>query len=412
MRCDICGATGHATFSYNEKMYCISCLHDNDLEYCLKCSKIFPLEDMVSVGNESWCPECAENDSFTCQRCDSREDIDNLCSVDGQDWCNSCFDNEGFICSSCEEGQRADSSYVTINGDRICRHCYRDNYFTCSGCGYVIHQDHYGQNRYCVDCCEEEENNDAIHPYHYKPAPIFHREVGEKKHNALYFGIELEVNGNQDNADTVLELSNDENLFWLEHDSSISGFEIVTHPCTLEYHKKSFPWLSLTTLLKDNGFKSHDTDCCGLHIHVSKNRLSKTDQIKLGLFVGFNWEVLQKFGRRDYNCYCRRKNIVKGEMKYAAESEMRYDAINFTNYRTVEFRFFRGTLRHETILASLEFVHALYGYVKTNGFPTIVKPCRNEFIDYCSANKYATLLAYMDYRGIGKVPAIGNVEVE
>src|SRR5690606_5834610 len=43
----------------------------------------------------------------------------------------------------------------------------------------------------------------------------------------------------------------------------------------------------------------------------------------------------------------------------------RYKAVNLRNYNTVEFRFFRGTLKRDTIIASIQWVD------------TIIKYCRN-----------------------------------
>ena len=38
----------------------------------------------------------------------------------------------------------------------------------------------------------------------------------------------------------------------------------------------------------------------------------------------------------------------------------RYVAVNLENYETIEFRLFRGTLRYETFIATLQLVHEIY----------------------------------------------------
>lgn len=42
----------------------------------------------------------------------------------------------------------------------------------------------------------------------------------------------------------------------------------------------------------------------------------------------------------------------------------RHTAVNFTNSDTIEFRIFKGTLKYTTVMATLEMVHALVGFIK------------------------------------------------
>jgi hypothetical protein len=61
-------------------------------------------------------------------------------------------------------------------------------------------------------------------------------------------------------------------------------------------------------------------------------------------------------GDSEYDAICKAKQ--SGE-------HSRYKAVNLKNRHTVEFRFFRGTLRHGTILASIQFVDTLINYVSS-----------------------------------------------
>ena len=47
-----------------------------------------------------------------------------------------------------------------------------------------------------------------------------------------------------------------------------------------------------------------------------------------------------------------KETYKKAKEKYAG----RYVAVNLTNYETIEFRLFRGTLRYETFIATLQLV--------------------------------------------------------
>jgi len=256
-------------------------------------------------------------------------------------------------------------------------------------------------NCYCESCYENEDDSAAIHDYHHKPSLAFHS--GTDK-DTLFMGFELESEGSRDIAEEIRDdYSKDETLFWFENDGSLdNGCEMVSHPCTLGFFRDSFPLEKVTKEMIKAGAKSHNTTTCGLHIHASRETLSEADQIKIGLFMGFNADYLKILGRRDYNTYCKEKTIKKGDMKSAKYSEGRYEAVNFTNRETIEFRFFKGTLKSETIYASLEFVHALCNFVKSQSFPTIVKPCWSEFCLYLTGNKsiYGNLIKFMEYKNI------------
>ena len=384
---------------------------DNSIVICDNCDAEIDKDDSYQVNDNTVCQDCYDQYG-TCDHCESMELYDDMIRLEdsrGNDisYCQDCFDSYGFSCNDCGDNHLNRDRIETSRGNSICQSCYEDSYFSCESCNEVYHQDYMCSNDYgcyCESCYredeEEEDNSNVIHGYHYKPRAVFHRIAKEEK---LYMGLEWEVDGgNNDYAEDLIELSNSENLFWLEHDSSLNnGFELVTHPCTLEYYMKQFPLEQISKGLIDNGFKSHNTDTCGLHIHVGKKLLTNTDQIKMGLFVGFNSDKLKVLGRRDYNHYCHKKEIEKGNLQAAKYSPSRYEAINFTNDNTVEFRFFKGTLKYSTILASIQFVHSLVKFCKGNGFPTIIKPCWNEYCDFIRGKKeYLTLITYLEFKGI------------
>jgi hypothetical protein len=193
-----------------------------------------------------------------------------------------------------------------------------------------------------------------------------------------FAGFELEVECKKDDpgecAESIIGLSCDEDLFKLEHDGSLNnGFEVISQPCSLKYFKQKFPLAQIVKKLTAQGCVSHNTDTCGLHVHIARKYLSLSEQIKIGLFMGFNSNKLSKFARRDYNTYCK-NNIMnkKGAfINMAINANDRYESVNYTNNRTIEFRLFRGTLKKETIFATLEFCFMLCDFVKTVNFNQI-----------------------------------------
>ena len=254
----------------------------------------------------------------------------------------------------------------------LCNSCYDDYYTTCECCGRIIHRDYANYDdeddyAYC-DRCYEERQNSYIHEYNYKPAPIFY---GDSKR---YFGVELEIDEggkNSDNADTLLGIGNRvaEHIY-IKSDGSLSdGMEIVTHPMSLRYHKDKMPWAEIMRSAIRMDYRSHKTSTCGLHIHVNRTAFGATREAqdecvsRVLYFVEHHRLELLKFSRRteyQMNRWAARygyKNSPKEILEDAKKGcNGRYACVNITNYHTIEFRMFRGTLKYNTLIATLELV--------------------------------------------------------
>lgn len=202
----------------------------------------------------------------------------------------------------------------------------------------------------------------------------FHRVAYEEE---LYMGVELEVdNGGEleGSAHKVMMMFNDESdgsqNVYCKHDGSLSqGFEIVTHPCTLEYHKtlpyeKVFTWLT-----EEKNYRSHNTSTCGMHVHVNRtyfggNKLDQDFGISklLYLFEKY-WDKVELIARRGSNQYARRFLLEEDETPidlYAkSQSSDKYGAVNLKHKDTVEIRIFKGTLNYDTYISTLEFVNVM-----------------------------------------------------
>ena len=143
----------------------------------------------------------------------------------------------------------------------------------------------------------------CIHDYSYKPDPIF-RGTGKR-----YFGIELEVDEGgkcEENAFKLLNLANMncENIYIKTDGFLDDGFEIVTHPMTLEYHLNNMPWKELVKKALNLGYRSHNTLTSGLHIHINRNSLGESVDMqerviaRILYFFENNWSELLRFSRR------------------------------------------------------------------------------------------------------------------
>ena len=284
--------------------------------------------------------------------------------------CPACLDEQTTVCSCCGERiYKADNSGT--DAIPLCEDCYDNHYERCTHCGALIHRrDTYyrGDDPYCYDCYHTLPAQ-GINDYYFKPEPIFYG-TGKR-----YFGVELEVDegGESDsNAERVLDIVNSgRELIYCKHDGSLNdGFEIVTHPMTLDFHENNMPWAEIMEEVKKMGYLSHQAETCGLHVHINRTPFGNTESEQeaaiarvLYFFEKF-WEELLKFSRRTQRQldhwaarygYKERPKDILGQAK-GHNSAGRYTAVNLTNRDTVEFRMFRGTLKYSTLIATLELL--------------------------------------------------------
>lgn len=122
-------------------------------------------------------------------------------------------------------------------------------------------------DKYTYACHCRHAGQRVIHDYYYKPNPIFYGDGNR------YFGVELEIDDageNNTNAAKIADIANcEEEHIYCKHDGSLNeGFEIVTHPMTLDYHLNHVPWAAVLAKAKELGYRSHQSGTCGLHVHV------------------------------------------------------------------------------------------------------------------------------------------------
>ena len=120
------------------------------------------------------------------------------------------------------------------------------------------------------------------------------------------------------------------------------------------------------------GYRSHQACTCGLHIHISCLAFGRTAAqqeaaiARLLYFVEKHWNELLKFSRRT-NRQLERwaarygyKDTPKEMMDHAKSYHYgRYTCVNLTNEDTVEIRIFRGTLKYNTLAATIQLTDHL-----------------------------------------------------
>ena len=221
-------------------------------------------------------------------------------------------------------------------------------------------------------------------------------------------------------------LSKDETLFWLEEDCSLhNGIEIISQPCTLEYHQTQFPWAKIAEVARQYGGKSHDTETCGLHIHFNKSFLdgkrSELYQLRLLYLFERVWDGLVAFSRRDFAqlaTFAQKLNVPL--LEKPARKNLRdlrragrcshTQCVNLTGHaETVEIRIFRGTLDVITLLASVELVDFLVRIAKKLSTKKLQLLTWNELARKIDAQAYPNLAQYLGSIGLAYKEEENNV---
>ncbi|MGN0692117.1 MAG: amidoligase family protein [Oscillospiraceae bacterium] len=185
-------------------------------------------------------------------------------------------------------------------------------------------------------------------------------------------GCEIDSAGCDDsNAETLCNIA-DEQIFIKTDGSLDEGMEIVTHPMTLEYHCHTMPWKEITSKAISIGYLSHKTSTCGLHVHVNRNAFGsdryEQDMVvsRILFFIERFWQEMLKFSRRteqQINHWAARYGIKDNPQQVMDNAKStgkgRYACINLCNYYTIEFRIFRGTLKYNTLIATLQMVERI-----------------------------------------------------
>ena len=229
---------------------------------------------------------------------------------------------------------------------------------------------------------------DYIHDWNYKPEYIKHFMDGENKRTTLLLGAEIEVGGNDDMRDIAIKnlvvkkciqimnssKSDKEDLIYSTHDGTVQ-IELDTMPCSLEFHKNKMNYKEMFKYLDEEGYKGHDCNTAGLHIHANRDYLGKT-KLQQELVISKILYIIEKFN--DNICIIARRNNDYSKFvgdrakedtalilfdKYKREGKRA--ALNLEHKNTIEFRMFKSTLKYETFILTLEFVKDIINFAKS-----------------------------------------------
>lgn len=200
----------------------------------------------------------------------------------------------------------------------------------------------------------------------YSTKPNFDKiRLGGESH---YYGIELEVESEssdslEDWRKTAVYMM-PQGIFKRDGSLKSPACELVTAPYNYLAHEKLGNWRGILKSGLERGLTSHDNSRCGLHVHVSRRggKLGSLWADYMGSLVGSYADNLTELSRRGsgeldhYACFIRSAS-ESGISGWRGRG--RFLALNPSNTHTLELRFFRGTLKLSSFLASLEIVRGL-----------------------------------------------------
>jgi hypothetical protein len=259
-----------------------------------------------------------------------------------------------------------------------CEHhaAFYTNWCDCGDYPGRVSEGHYCES-YCDDEYDEGYGHDEIMDYSYRPTPNFLKAAGQPK-GRTYLGVEIETEATYSIDDGVDALRRhfDNGEFYLKHDGSIDhGFEMVSHPATLEWWQENEDRLQdAMSDMRSVGMRSWNTETCGIHVHLSLKAFdTESHQWLFQQLFYRNADRLEAYAGRDtgeWGNLHQNKGYVGRAMR-AKKSGLgtdRYVACNLNPSRTIEIRIFRGSLNPDRILADIELVHAALEYSRTLNF--------------------------------------------
>ena len=398
-------------------------------------------------GMKFICEHCFSVKYFECEDCGCTHKISeaNEVEVDGtvRKVCKSCLEENYSTCPSCGKLKRNSSiinaRYINANGEKKiingCEECVAKVCHSCSHCGgWFANEIPFHDEGTCDKCYY---GGNIIHNYSYKPKAVVQKSAAEN--TDLLFGIENEIElkfndpnrsryENDGDSFTIETKSGSvrvdyrrfvafhvessiPGLFYQKNDGSIRfGMEIVSHPATLEFWRSNKDRIEeLFSFLRSEGCAGDEASTVGMHIHVTRNGMTRAHQNSFAAFVYSHKEKIEKLAGRRSNGYTKMiplpnsaedNDQTKRFEEKIINNHDRYSAVNWNNEHTVELRMFQSTLNTSHFLANIEFSHALYHFSKTR---TVLECVNNDsWKNFCGfiAGNYEYLASLMMEKGI------------
>lgn len=336
-----------------------------DIIKCEQCGEYVDLlrENVIKIGrNHYFCStNCASEQATRCNHCGKwYMKPSSICNETVRDFC-------GHLCMKCFERLKQNGA---IRQCADCGEwCYSPQRIRVNG----------EYNYYCSEHARNHITPRVIRGYHdqhcegWQPQNATYEKVNNKTYRS---GFELECEcGNNEPNDIAYEINQlvnaDKKLFEFEHDGSLAnGYETISQPCTMAWYfeHKDLIKQMLETMAK-NGCKSHNTNTCGLHVHIGRNFFNdyKYEDRFVAIFYHLKNDLI-RFSRRNINRmgYCAFSRDFDSSRVFECKRYMtgHGTALNLANEHTIEVRIFKGTLDFSSLMACIELCYNISCYVK------------------------------------------------
>lgn len=411
---------------------CGECAEEN-YEPCADCRDLCHRDNLTDVGGSLEyhyvCTNCWDNYS-TCDDCGETVPERDTHTVGSDDHtvCDGCYTNYE-SCEICEHEQRdVHRRYVDGSYMDVCDTCY-DNLEDCPECGSPATDPDGGS------CCErseyDEDDEDTIEPNaRVQDTSQFFRTAWDTKreragHTLLYLGYELEVELGRSSL-SYRDASGQVRADYMLHhyDGSLSnGIEFVSMPMTYEFFKEHRDEMGEKwNGLRRAGVRSHNTQTCGMHVHLSRKSFTQYHLLKFMRLIYDNPEFIMRVSQRtadrlDQWSSLTAENPTLPRLVRKAKSgenisgRERYVAVNLENRNTVELRIFRGNLRPERFAKNVEFCVAAYHFSKQGPLSGMTAPA---FVAWVAENRseYPNLAAFFKERNLCAASTVTTEEEE
>lgn len=263
------------------------------------------------------------------------------------------------------------------------------------------------------------------------------KSTGKVDKGFFYLGVELEVsffgeiNFHEKEAKKILELLGKENVIIKTDGSITNGFEIVSAPASLDFHREILGWEKLLNEDVVSSLKLRAAapgTGCGMHVHISKapftfevdlnkalsrraTAISHTSlfarpQTMLSLNVLKMQEFLNNPINYNFVSYIIANRALlnnafaqthwnKGNLPKYNHHRGKYQPLNTGRSETLELRIFNSTLDSDIFFSNLEFTHALVHFSRDISIRHLNVPSFCEWV-YRNSRQYPYLIKHLN----------------
>ena len=392
--CLHCGDLSNSV-NENKLHYCHNCI--KNVHFCIECNQYAYnpwLTNIIGVRGYKdraahICRPCLEGKYKDCVFCNEYVRIGDFNHEHSA--CNSCLT----MLSLCQHCGNLSKGFYIVGSIPVCGSCYSHRR-TCSVCDIQILKTYTYSCSDDVFCrgCASKKLLGRTESYSYKPYPIMHGSKGD-----LHMGFENEISvkaGEDIGVNIAKVLGNyTEHQVYIKSDSSVyHGFEVVSHPFTLEAFKElDWEYIFTSDTIED--------DSCGLHVHLSRKSFTPYHLYKFLYFIHNNKEFITSIAGRGATNYSKEigqdlRGMARGKRKgklngsrydreagYSSSDPAfdRHTKVNLSGKDTVELRFFKGCGNAYKLHYRIEFCHALFIFSRDNNKDMLSPDCFESFVE-------------------------------